>query len=205
MDKSDYESVRRLLRVPDSAIHSLYRCGSRVYGTSNARSDEDFVAVLAGPNAKVDLVLGDRRDIIVHTEASFREALARHSVLALECFFVAAEHRLKETRPGFAFVLDRHRLAAAALGRSKSDFDKAARRFADEPSASKKKLFHALRVASFALQIARHERIVDFAETNSLWRQIEGQRDAEWEPYQRVFGPVYDRLTQALTLLKARG
>jgi hypothetical protein len=175
-----------------------------VYGTANARSDEDFVAVLAHPSARRDLVLCKAHDVIVHTRESFAEAVDRHSVLALECLFAPPQHRLKETRPRPPFTLDRRKLAESAMGRSRSDFEKAARRFADEPVPSKKKLFHALRVPMFALQLAREGRIVNFGEASSLWQQIEASFDDDWERYRLAYGPLHEQLIAELTVLTKR-
>lgn len=199
-----YPAVLRTLRLQDDAIHSLYRCGSHVYGTANAGSDEDFVAVLAHPSARRDLILGKAHDVIIHTRASFAEAVDHHSVLALECVFAPPQHRLKETLPGPPFTLDRRKLAESAIGRSRSDFEKAARRFADEPVASKKKLFHALRVPMFALQLAQRGRIVNFAEASSLWQQIAASFDDDWERYRVAYGPLHEQLIAKLTLLTKR-
>lgn len=204
MASDTYAAVLRTLRLPDQAIHSLYRCGSHVYGTANAGSDEDFVAVLVHPTARRDLVLGKAHDVIVHTRESFAEAVDRHSVLALECIFAPPQHRLKETRPGPPFALDRRKLAESATLRSRSDFEKAARRFTDEPVPSKKKLFHALRVPMFALQLAREGRIVDFSEARSLWQQIEACVAPDWGSYRVTYGPLREQLIAKLTQLIKR-
>lgn len=102
----------RLLGRPAAEAHALFRCGSRVYGT--ATSDEDFVAVLARRDAKQDLVFGDDVNIVVHGLDSFHDALVGQSVFALECLFLAPEHRLVDPRPAFPFKLDRAKLADSA-------------------------------------------------------------------------------------------
>src|SRR4051794_16449930 len=122
MDKT---GLLRLLGRPAAEVHALFRCGSRVYGTATATSDEDFVAVLARRDARQDLVFGDNVNIVVHGLDSFRDAVAGQSVFALECLFLAPEHRLLDPRPAFAFKLDRVKLAASASARSTSDFKKA--------------------------------------------------------------------------------
>jgi hypothetical protein len=204
MATSDYSSILRTLRLPDEAVHGLYRSGSRVYGTARVDSDEDFVAVLAQPNARRDLVLGAGRDVLLHTRQSFAEAIARHSVMALECLFAPPEHRLKEQRPAPVFTLDRRKLFDSAVARSRSDFDKAARRFEEAPAASKKKLFHSLRVPIFALQIAERGRIFDFHAARSLWEQITSRGGEEWEPYRLAYGPMHEQLMAKLSLLTKR-
>ncbi len=186
----DYAGVLAVLRRTDGEVAAVFRTGSRVYGTASETSDEDFVAVLARRDARQDLAFGPGVNVVVHGLDTFRDAIADQSVFALECLFLPPDHRLKEARPPFAFALDRKKLAASAGGRSAADFAKAGKRFAEEPAASKKKLFHALRVPMFALQIARAGRIVDYGEANGLWREISAATDEAWEPYLEAYGPL---------------
>lgn len=200
----DTTGLLRILGRPAAELHALFRCGSRVYGTATATSDEDFVAVLARRDAKQDLVFGDNVNVVIHGLDTFRDAIAGQSVFALECLFLAPEHRLLDPRPAFAFKLDRARLAASATARSTSDFKKAAKQFDDEPVASKKKLFHALRVPMFALQIARSGRILDYGQANPHWAAIRDHESSDWEDYARLYGPVRDDLLKELAALDSR-
>ncbi|NUO48084.1 MAG: hypothetical protein HOV80_04425 [Polyangiaceae bacterium] len=172
MHAPDYRDVMGILRLEDAAICGMFRCGSRVYGTATPSSDHDFVAVLAGSDGRRDLVFGDGCNVVIHTRASFQEALDHHSIFALECLFAPAPHRLKEPAPPFRFVLDRRKLADAASERARADYEKASKRLDEEPDASRKKAFHAIRVLWFALQVAREGRITDFEEAAELWEEI---------------------------------
>ncbi|APR85838.1 Hypothetical protein A7982_11187 [Minicystis rosea] len=189
----DYADVLRHLRRSDAEIHSVCRCGSRVYGTAGPASDEDFCVVLTDARAKQDLLFRGGANFVVHGLGSFREALADQSVFALECLFAPAEHRLKEGRPPLSFTLDREKLAASASARSASDFAKAARTFEDEPHAAKKKLFHALRVPLFARQIATRGRLADFTEATPLWIEIAARTETTWAPYAEAYGPLREK------------
>lgn len=200
----DTTGILRLLGRPAAEVHALFRCGSRVYGTATATSDEDFVAVLARRDAKQDLLFRDGVNVVIHGLDTFREAIAGQSVFALECLFLAPEHRLVEPRPAFAFKLDRAKLAASASARSTSDFKKAAKQFEEEPLASKKKLFHALRVPMFALQIARGGRISDYGQANPHWAAIRDHESTDWEDYEQGYGPVRDDLVKELAALDSK-
>jgi hypothetical protein len=197
----DRAEVLRVLGKGDGAVAAIFRTGSRVYGTASPTSDEDFVAVLARKDARQDLAWGAGVNVVVHGLDTFRDAIADHSVFVLECLFLPPEHRLKDPRPPFAFKLDREKLAASAGGRSAADFAKAGKRFADEPGPSKKKLFHALRVPMFALQIARTGRIQDYGEASAIWREIEARPETEWEPYLAEYGPRREQLCAELGAL----
>lgn len=189
----DYAEILRHLRRPDADVHSVLRCGSRVYGTAGPAPDEDFVVILAQKDAKQDLLFRGGANFVIHGVESFRRAIADQSVFALECLFLPPEHKLKETRGTFTYAPDKKKLAASASARSEADFAKAARTFDDEPTAARKKLFHALRVPMFARQIAARGRIVDYGEARGLWEEI---RDADvgWEKLARRHGPLRERL-----------
>ncbi len=77
MDTTD---LLRILGRSPAEVHAIFRCGSRVYGTATAASDEDFVAVLARRDAKQDLVFRDKVNVVVHGLDSFREAIVRPRV-----------------------------------------------------------------------------------------------------------------------------
>ncbi len=192
------DDVLRVLGRSNDEVAAVFRTGSRVYGTASEASDHDFVAILASPAAKQDLAFGKNVNVVIHGIATFRRAVADESVFALECLFLSPEHRLKEPMPRFTHVLDRHKLAASAIARSTSDLEKAKKRFADDASASKKKLFHALRVPMFALQIAKAGRIVDYGEANPIWRAIVDCDADTWEPFEARYRPIHARLCETL-------
>lgn len=197
-------TVLRVLGRKDGEVHSVFRAGSRVYGTASATSDEDFVAVLARRDARQDLAFAPGVNVVVHGLDTFRDAIAEHSVFALECLFLPPEHRLKEGRPPFPFKLDRKKLAASAASRSASDFKKAGARFDDEPEASKKKLFHALRVPLFAVQIAETGVLHDYGAANPYWRDILADERLDWEEYRKAYGPIREGLCDRLAALASR-
>ncbi|WP_437731899.1 hypothetical protein [Sorangium sp. So ce1335] len=197
-------TVLRVIGRTDGEVHSVFRTGSRVYGTATAASDEDFVAVLARRDARQDLAFAPGVNVVVHGLDTFRSALADHSVFALECLFLPPEHRLKEPRPPFPFKLDRKKLAASAASRSASDFKKAGARFDEQPEASKKKLFHALRVPLFAVQIAETGAIHDHGAATPIWREIAADERLDWEAYREAYGPLRERLCDRLAALASR-
>src|SRR5688572_5514767 len=97
----NYAALLKIWGRADSEVFALFRTGSRVYGTSHERSDEDFVAILSAEQGQRDLVFRKNINIVVYTKSSFRDAIAEQSVFALETLFLPPEHRLKEPRPPF--------------------------------------------------------------------------------------------------------
>lgn len=182
------QTLLSVLRVPAEAVFSAYRVGSRVYGTARPDADEDFVAVLAKPGQKQDLAFGPLVNVVIHGLETFQQALNDQSVFALECYFAPKAHVLKAPKRAFQYKLDKKKLALSALHRSQADWDKGMKRFMDEPGASKKKLFHALRVAVFAREVLRTGKISDFQAANGYWREIDSGPDDAPDFYEERLG-----------------
>ena len=178
-------------------VLAVTRVGSRVYGTATEASDHDFVAVLAEPDARRDLAFGSRLDVVVHGRETFERALAEQSVFALECHFAPRAHRLVEPARPFVWRRDLAKLRASASARSTAYFDKAIRRFEEDPAAAKKRIFHALRVPTFALEIARRGRLDDLTAVAPLCREIFAH-DGGAAEHRAAFGPRRDALLEAL-------
>jgi hypothetical protein len=183
----DWPALRAIVGVADSDVRLACRVGSHVYGTARAGSDEDFVVVLRGSWAR-DLILGPRVNVTVQGEGAYAEALAAQSVFALEARFAPAEHLLRVGEM-FGWKLDRRALVASVRERASADLAKGLRTLPHEPDRARKRLFHALRVPTFALQLAREERISDYTAANGWFEEIftEPSDDpavhaARWEP-----------------------
>lgn len=178
---STYDDLLPLLGGRDRNVVAVFRSGSRLYGCHDENSDEDFVAIIDGTKTN-DLVFRPRINVIIQSQQHFKKALEEHSMLALECLFSPASHRLKPG-PVFPFTLDRRALAAKALATSASDYRKAERRWPEEVLASKRKLYHSVRVLMFADQIGRQGRITDYGIANHIWFAIRDNPSENWSDY----------------------
>jgi hypothetical protein len=196
----DYPRLLSSLRQPDSALRLGARVGSRVYGTAGPTSDHDFVAVLARTDAPRDLLRAQGLNVTLLGADLFADSLARHSLFALEAYFAPPEHRLKEAKPPFPFKLDRRALKEAVRERADADWAKAAKRYAEEPGPSRKRMFHALRTLAFGVQLAREGALRDFACANAYWARL---REAEepWAALEAELGPERLRLQAELSRL----
>jgi hypothetical protein len=194
MSRDELEQLLPLLRCPVGAIRAAVRVGSRVYGTATETSDYDYVVVLADRAQKRDLLFGPAINIAVHGAATFEEALAEQSVFAYEALFAPSEHTLVAAATPFKWKLELRQLAASALARSDADFDKAKKRMADEPGPSKKRLFHALRVPMFALELALTGKLTRFDVANDHHLEIVTNPSVDFSDYERLYGPLRDQL-----------
>lgn len=197
----EYQRLLAILGQPDSAVRAAFRVGSRVYGTAGPGSDHDYLVVMADPAQKQDLLFGEQINIVLHGAKTFQAALDEPSVFAFEGLFTPPEHCLKAPRPPFSFKLDKKRLAESAISRSTSDYEKARKRFGDEPGPSRKKLFHSLRVPLFARQLARTGKITNFAEANDHYIEIATHPSEDFADYEPTYGPLRASLCAELLAL----
>lgn len=186
------------MKVQDGSVRAAFRVGSRVYGTHGPYSDHDYVVVLSDPRQNQDLLFAEGVNITLHGGATFEAALCEGSVFAFEALCAPPEHRLKEPVPPFVYKLDRKKLCDSAVSRSTSDYEKAKKRFDEEGQASRKKLFHSIRVPLFALQIARTGKIEDFGAANEIFEEIMSHPSADFADYAAVFGPLREKLCAEL-------
>lgn len=152
-------------------ILGAYATGSRVYGTAGPASDEDFLVIVEG--ARSDLLFRRGVDLVVQGIELFQGNLGAQNMFALEAWFLPDPLRRAPVR----WRLDRAKLAVAASQKSAADFAKAKAMIEAGDPAGLKKLFHAVRVPTFARQIARTGRLTDYAEANPFWAEIGEDRD----------------------------
>ena len=182
----DWPTLLSVLRLDARELRYACRVGSQVYGTAQPGSDEDFVVVRLGDHPR-DLIRQPEINVILQGETAFLASLAHQNLFALECLFVPPQHRLKDAH--FPWKLDRRLLLAEISERSTSDFEKGIKTLAHEPLKARKRLFHALRVPTFAGQILREGRISDFSAANRYFEEIftdpsedPAHHDALWRP-----------------------
>jgi hypothetical protein len=200
----EYERLLAIVKQPDSAVRAAFRVGSRVYGTDGPGSDHDYVVVLGNPLQRQDLLFAEGVNVTLHGVKSFEAALCDGSVFAFEALFAPAPHRLKEPVPPFSFELDRKKLCESAVSRSTSDYEKAKKRFADEVDASKKKLFHSVRVPLFALELVRTGKIESFGAAGEHFEEIMSHPSEDFADYEAVYGRMRARLCAELLGLAGR-
>ena len=181
MPVSEFQ-IYRLLKCAPQEVCSLYRSGSRVYGCQNENSDEDFVAVVSKPGAVQDLIFEKGLNIIVQTRESFHESLKDHNMLSLECYFSPQRFHVKDSTIKWNLKLDVRLLRNQAIEKSRSDLMKSQKNWMEEPEASKKKLYHSIRVLRFALQIMTHRKIINYGESNELWEDLQTRGDTLESP-----------------------
>jgi hypothetical protein len=171
----------------------IYRFGSYVYGTNNEFSDEDFVVILKEYQESKD-------DNIHHfSEVQFQDLINRHDVQALECIFLPADLILKLERK-FRFFLDKYKLRTSISTITSNSWVKGKKKLIIiddyDLNLGLKSIFHALRILDYGIQIAEHNKIINYSSMNYVLDDLiklskAFQRSELWEmidaKYRKLF------------------
>lgn len=175
----------------------LYGYGSRVYGTADAESDYDFIAVVEEPVGQLDGISCAMGDITIYDTATFQRRIDEHEISVLECLFLESQ-QLLITFSKVKFELDLAVLRRAISAKSSNSFVKAKKKMTVPDDfnirISKKSLFSSLRIINFGLQISKHGRIVDYTAANSYWTEISENPSQDWEDYKKRYQPIYNEM-----------
>lgn len=141
----------------------IYRFGSYVYGSNNELSDEDFVVILKEYQESKD-------DNIHHfSELQFQDLVNSHDVQALECIFLSANLILKQDCK-FNFVLDKAKLRISISTIVSNSWVKGKKKLIIiddyDLSLGLKSIFHSLRILDYGIQIAEHNKIINYSSMN---------------------------------------
>jgi predicted nucleotidyltransferase len=174
-------------------IYAIYKYGSRVYGTLHEYSDYDFI-IITNDSTLISVNI-PHVDINTCTLENFQVNLDNNEIWALECVFSTPVYSTYT----FDYKIEIQKLRAAVSKNSSQTFNKAKKKFLSpydregELIRGKKALFHSLRVLLFGIQIAKHQRIIDYHEANHYFNEIMSNTSNKWEDY-LYLKPKYNAL-----------
>lgn len=177
------EEICEKLKLDFSKVLNIYPYGSRVYGTANAESDDDFVVVFKGsmlPSGafKDNAISSDDWLVqgVCYSRSGFLDALNNYQINALECVFLPEEKILKNSMEFKLQKLVKKELAKKIITTASSSWHFANLSYRDKYIDScKKNVYHALRILDFGQQIKDHGRILDYGAMNDTKTIIDHQ------------------------------
>ena len=193
-----------LLHTLNEHLICCCKYGSTTYETTTEHSDIDMVCIVEDIIEwnKIYQCKIDNLDIQYMTLNQFKELLNEHHILALETYFYNYDI-LKEYIP--SFEVDNWKLRQSISSVASNAWAKANKKMSVVKDydiyKGKKSLFHSLRVLMFGIQIAEHQKIVDFKEASSLWNSIYENESKDWINYKTEYKPLYNKLKSQLTKL----
>jgi predicted nucleotidyltransferase len=98
------DEIVKISGIHPSRVFNVYIFGSRVYGTSNDKSDWDIIMVANNSVSSIEKK-GELFNIHIYTPDKFQEDLDWHRINNLECIYAPDWAILKEDRK-FTFTFD---------------------------------------------------------------------------------------------------
>lgn len=166
----------------------IFPFGSKVYGTTTEKSDDDYVVVVKGDSELTYGIHNDDFNIHVYSDGSFRQLLKQHHIVALECIF--------SNDTNYEFNLDLEQLRRSISAVASNSFVKCKKKLLPgkdyNPYIAKKSMFHSIRILDFGIQIAKHGKIIDFSSSNHYHDVVMEMND--WEIIKDTFQPIANKL-----------
>lgn len=165
------EQICEKLKIDYSQILNIYPYGSKIYGTSNEDSDDDFVIVyrsslLPSGSFKDNAISSDDRSVqgSCYSRSGFIDAINNYQISALECIFLP-DDKIVQKKMNFSMnKFDVKELSKKIISTASSSWHFANLSYQDDHiDSSKKNTYHALRILDFGIQIKENRRIVDYS------------------------------------------
>ncbi len=164
--ESNSNNINNLLNNPNNL--NVYRFGSVVYGTNTINSDEDFIVVTK------EKVISDNINVHYYTTVEFQTLLDNHDIQMLECFYLTNYKFILKEKYIFKLknnnVIDKYKLRVSISTITSNSFIKGKKKLTIMGDYDKylgiKSIFHSLRILDYGIQIAQHNKIVDYQSIN---------------------------------------
>jgi len=203
MNTLDKDEIIVASKVHPARVSNIYLYGSRVYGTNDIDSDYDILLIGSSLLESQELYIATpahKYNIHIHVPSRFEDDLRKHDIHALECIW-APEYAQIQVKRDYAseFKLDRMLMKKRLFGQSHDSWVKACHKIKEtDMYRGAKGIYHSLRILMFGIQIAKHGKIVDFTEGNSLYNEIMSADEYTWDYYKNKYLPIKKDLENKL-------
>jgi predicted nucleotidyltransferase len=174
--KYSAEEICEKLHLNYNDILNIYPYGSKVYGSANEFSDNDYVIVykqslLPSGAFKDDAITSDDGDIqgVCYSKGGFINDINNYHMTALESIFLPDDMIVKKTIDFKMSKYNQEEMIRKIVSQSSAQWHLAILAFKDcNYEYVSKSVYHALRKLIFAIQIKECGKIVDYTSTNDL-------------------------------------
>lgn len=213
------EEIAKSVNLDPSDILNVYRYGSRVYGTDDEFSDDDYIVVHKSFTIKNSYndKLSFRQNalssedgqiqVIRYSRSGFLDAIDNYEIGALECLFLpedkVIQEKLKFGVRNFeksSVDYELNRMVKKVITKASNSWFLGNRDIENERfERAEKAYFHALRILMFGLQIKEHRKIVDYSEANYIWdKMLDLEEPLTYDNISKDFLPLRNQLMEKL-------
>lgn len=195
-----------MINIHDKDILNVYLYGSRVYECHNDQSDFDYIVIADDDEDIVEVKGGEfDGDYTIYNRETFFNRMAEHEISVLECLYLPPDKILKQDMTIDLPKINLSKLRHSISAKVSNSFVKCKKKLTVEkdfdPHIGKKSLFHSLRIIMFGIQLAKHNKIVDYTVANKYWDEIVGNECNDWEFYKKTYKPIYNNLMTEFRVL----
>lgn len=190
VDEKEIKSARILRELGvDEPVLNIYPYGSRIYGTADPDSDEDFIIVTKGAMLKSgafrqNAISNKNYTVqgVIYSRGGFIDAINNYEIGALECMFLPEDKVVMKTWPFKIQKWDTKEMVRNIISKASSSWHVADLQAKDGfKDRAKKGIFHALRILHFGLQLKESQKIYDFECANWIWEDFKLIPDDEFD------------------------
>lgn len=175
------QEICEALNIEYSQVLNIYPYGSRVYGSVNEFSDEDYVIVfktsLLPSGAFKDNAISSEDKMIqgtCYSRAGFIDALNNYQIVALECMFLPEDKIIQKKMEFSIKKLDKREMAKKLITIASASWHNAMLSQKNNNILyAKKNVYHALRILEFGVQIKMYDKIMDYSILNDFKKRLD--------------------------------
>lgn len=197
-------TTKTFLETTNNQLLIGFTYGSKVYGTYDELSDNDYICVVTDDfdvEDKQQLNLEDG-DISVYHESTFLSFIEAHEISILECLWLDSKFVIgnlsKQEEYRNYFKLNTKILRESISGKCSNSWVKAKKKMTVEKDynfrTAIKSLYHSIRMFDFGIQIATSGKIVDYQSTKYVWDKIKSIDSTNYSVFKREFQPLYNSM-----------
>lgn len=194
------EEICKALKIDYSQILNIYPYGSKIYGTANEDSDDDFIIVyktsfLPSGAFKDNAISSEDRMIqgTCYSRSGFQDAINNYQITALECIFLP-EEKIVQKKMNFKmnkfvnkdFVYNIIKVASASWYNGMQAWKD------QNVEQSQRNMYHAIRILRFGLYIKEEGRI-NYEKAQKYKKMIYSENYRPFK-FQNLFMDLQERL-----------
>ena len=199
---TEAEMVLIKLMIPEEHVVNIYPYGSKVYGTADEHSDDDYIIVYKAallPNGAFRnnaISSRDRRvQAVCYSRGGFQDAINNYEIGALECLFLPTDKVLMKKWPFKITKWDEKEMCKKIISKASASWHSANMQFKDdEVEMARKGVYHALRILELGEQLRKTQTIYDFEKAKEFKNLIMEDEDFSVVKYLKLRDEMMDKL-----------
>lgn len=205
------KNICNALGIVEEEVVNIYPYGSRVYGTDDEFSDDDFIIVFKSSMIKSkhgnyntfknNAISSNDGDIqgVCYSRGGFIDAINNYDVAAWECLSLPEEKVIKSKWPFKVQKYEEKQMVKSIITKASSSWHIAGKASSyGNYDQAEKGVFHALRILDFGLQIKENQKIVNFSSSNHIWDKLLLNEDEFTKKEIKEYMPLRDELMEKI-------